>query len=193
MRDPAQPPVFRVLAISGSLRAASSNTAALGALRVLAPPDMTVTLYEGLRKLPPFDPDADGPRPPRAVLALRSAVAAADAIVISSPEYARGVAGSLKNALDWLVSGPEFPGKRVALVNTSPRAVDAQAALRLTLETMAGAVVDTACITLPLLGRGLDTAGIVADPVLAEALRGSLAALAATKLGAGIERPLGQP
>lgn len=169
----------RVLALSGSLRAASTNTAVLQALAWLAPAGVEVTLFGGLRSVPPFDPDQDGPVPPGPVADLRGAVAAADALVISSPEYARGVAGSLKNALDWLVSGPELPGKRIALLNTSPRAVHADAALRLTLETMAGHLVQEACVTLPLLGRGLDAAGIAADPALAAMLLGLLPALLA--------------
>ena len=172
---------LRVLALSGSLRAASSNTAALQALAVLAPPGMDVTLFDGLRAIPPFDPDEDGPVPPASVAALREELAGADALVISSPEYARGVAGALKNALDWLVSGPEMPGKRVALINTSPRATHAAAALRLTLETMSARVVDAACVTLPLLGRGLDAAAIAADPDLAGPLRAVLAGLAAVQ------------
>lgn len=174
-------PRLRLLAISGSLRAASSNTAVLQALARLAPAGVEVTLYDGLRWLPAFDPDDDGPVPPSPVAALRAGVAAADALVVSSPEYARGVAGALKNALDWLVGGPELPGKRIALVNTSPRAVHAAAALRLTLETMAGRVVEEACVTLPLLGRGLDAEAIAAEPALADALRGLLHALLATQ------------
>ena len=168
-----------LLAISGSLRAASSNTAALQALAQLAPVGVNVTLFEGLRAIPPFDPDQDGPTPPAAVAALRQAVETADALVICSPEYARGVAGTLKNALDWLVSGSEMPGKRVALINTSPRAVHAQAALRLTLETVSARLVEAACITLPLLGRDLGPHAIAADPELSRALRQVLDAVAA--------------
>ena len=170
--------LFRVLAISGSLRAASTNTAALQALALLAPPGVAVTLYAGLRTIPPFDPDEDDALP-APVVELRTAIATADALVISSPEYARGVAGSLKNALDWLVSGSEIPGKRIGLVNTSPRAVHAQAALRLTLETMSATLVEEACVTLPLLGRGLDAGAIAADPALAKSLSAALAALMA--------------
>lgn len=169
---------LRLLTWSGSLRAASSNGAALDALRFLAPAGVVATAYTGLRELPPFDPDQEGPPVPAPVAALKRAIAAADAVVISSPEYARGVAGSLKNALDWLVSGDEVPGKPMALLNTSPRAVQAQAALRLTLETMSARIVEEACVTLPLLGRGLDAAAIAADPDLARLLRHVIAALA---------------
>lgn len=170
-------PRLRVLAVSGSLRAGSTNTAALQALATVAPCGVSVTLFEGLRSVPPFDPDQDGESLPAPVAALRQALGAADALVISSPEYARGVSGVLKNALDWLVGGAEMPGKRVGLVNTSTRAVHAPAALRLTLDTMAARVIEAACVTLPLLGRTLDAAAIAADPLLAEPLRDVLTAL----------------
>src|SRR4030095_3213606 len=98
----------RLLAISGSLRAGSSNTEVLRALTLLAPPRVTIEHYEGLAMLPAFNPDldAEGMAAPAPVQNLRAQVQTADAIVICSPEYAHGVPGSLKNALDWLVSVP---------------------------------------------------------------------------------------
>ena len=76
-----------------------------------------------------------------------------DGILISSPEYARGVAGVMKNALDWLVGSYEFPDKPVALINTSPRATHALAALRLTLETMSAQIVEQASHHAPFARR----------------------------------------
>ena len=96
-------------------------------------------------------------------------------MLICSPEYARGVAGVTKNALDWLVSSFEFPGKPTVVINASQRSTHADAALRLTLATMSADLIEAASITLPLLGRNLDAAGIAADPDLSaqfgEALR----------------------
>ena len=117
--------VMRILAISGSLRSTSSNTTVLRAAQILAPPGVEVILYEGLGVLPHFNPDLDGDEPPQLVLELRSEVGLADGLLISSPEYAHGVPGSLKNALDWLVASVEFPNKAVALLNTSPRSTHA--------------------------------------------------------------------
>jgi NAD(P)H-dependent FMN reductase len=171
---------MRILAICGSLRAVSSNSAALRALQLLAPPGVEVVSYQGLDALPHFNPDLDGeqsPARPAAVLGLRRLVGECDAIFISSPEYAHGVPGSLKNALDWLVSCSEFPDKPVALINTSPHASHAQAALAETLVTMSARLVREACVTLPLPGRKLDGAGIAADAELAATLRGALAAM----------------
>ena len=168
---------MRILAISGSLRAASSNTAALRAAQLLASPGMEIILYGELGTLPHFNPDLEELRLP-VVVELEALVRRADALLICSPEYARGVPGSLKNALDWLVSSDAFVGKPVALINTSPRATHAQASLALTLETMAGRMVPEASIVLPLLGKNLDAAGIAANAELAGRLKGALAELA---------------
>src|SRR3546814_9004075 len=93
---------------------------------------------------------------PAAVQHWRDAVAAADGLLICSPEYAHGVSGVMKNALDWLVSGPEFVGKPLALLNASTRAEYAPAQLAETLRTMSGIVVDAAMLSLPLLGGTRD-------------------------------------
>ena len=169
---------MRILAISGSLRAASSNTAVVEAARLLAPPDVEVVIYRGLGELPHFNPDVEMGVLPPPVAELRAAVGSADALLICSPEYAHGVPGSMKNALDWLVGGPEFVGKPVALVNASPRSVHAQAQLAETVATMSGVLVEGACVALPLAGRRMDAAEIAADPELSSALAGALAALA---------------
>jgi len=183
----SKPAAVRVLAVSGSLRAASSNTAVLHAMVALAPDDVTVAVYDRLAELPPFNPDLDveGATPPAVVADLRARIGAADAIVISSPEYAHGVPGALKNALDWLVSSLEFPGKPVALVNVSARSVHAQAQLTEILTTMSARLVAPASLTLPLDGRRLDAAEMRADPEIAAALTAAIDALArATAPGA---------
>ena len=123
---------MKIVAICGSLRARSSNAAALRALK-------NVVIYDGLARLPHFNPDLDeeGIEPPPEVRALRELLIGADGIVISSPEYAHGVPGSLKNMLDWLVSVGELVGKPVALLNVSPgRGQYAQAQLEEILRTM---------------------------------------------------------
>lgn len=125
--------LVRILAISGSLRAMSSNSALLRTAAAVAPPGVEITQYEGLARLPHFNPDDDLGDPPEPVLELRAQVGAADALLFCVPEYAHGMPGSLKNALDWLVSSIELPGKHVALLNASPMATHAQAALRETL------------------------------------------------------------
>jgi len=167
--------LIRIAAISGSLRAGSSNTAALRAAAGLVPAGVDVVLYEGIAALPFFNPDLDGDKVPAPVGAMRALIGSVDGILISSPEYARGVAGVLKNALDWLVGSQEFPNMPVALINTSPRAMHALAALTLTLETMSARIAKDACVTLPLLGSACDESTIVANPALADPLREAMA------------------
>src|ERR1700761_4195462 len=170
-------PLF--LTISGSLRAASSNTAALEALALLAPHGVTIHRYDGLDLLPAFNPDLESDDLPAAVAHLRGLIGQADAIVISSPEYARGMAGALKNMLDWLVGALEFPSKPVALITTSQRAEYAPEQLKLVLTTMSATIVEPACITLPLLGKAMTAGQIAADPELAGPLRPAVAAVTA--------------
>jgi NAD(P)H-dependent FMN reductase len=169
---------MRILAISGSLRAKSTNTALLEAAALIAPPPMKVALYRGLGGLPHFNPDFDTDAPPTPVLELRQEIGACDGLLLCSPEYARGIAGSLKNALDWLVSSTEFPGKLIAVINASQRATHAEGQLRLTLATMSAQLVDEASITLPLLGREIDAAAIAADTTLSMPLRTALESFA---------------
>jgi chromate reductase len=173
---------LRILGMSGSLRAGSVNAAALRAAAALAPEGVEITLYEGLGDLPHFNPDLDagGASLPQSVLDLRSRVEAADGVLISCPEYAHGVPGSFKNALDWLVSGREIVEKPVALINTTPLATWAPASLTETLRVMSTRLVAEAFVTFPLLGRKLDEAGMIADPEVSGALRAALAAFART-------------
>ena len=167
---------MKILALSGSLRAGSINSAALRAAARLAAPGIEVQVYGALGELPLFNPDREADSP-MSVLALQRAVSAADGLLIASPEYAHGVSGTIKNALDWLVGFAPFAGKRVAVLNTSPRSWTADAALRETLRTMAAIIVGPASIAIPLLGRGLDEDGMIADAAVAGALRAALSAL----------------
>ena len=178
---PSPPPpaeAIRLLAISGSLRAGSSNGAVVAAAAAVAPAGVTVDVYAGVGLLPHYNPDADHGPVPATVAALRAAVRAADALLLCSPEYAHGVPGSLKNALDWLVSNGELMGKPVAVVNASPQAKHARAALVETLSVLMATVVDAASVTLPLPRNTITAAEIGADTRLADPLRAAVAALA---------------
>lgn len=165
--------MIRILAISGSLRAASSNTILLRAATKLAPEGIEIALYGGLGDLPHFNPDLEASEP-AAVTDLRLRIRDADGLLISSPEYAHGVPGVLKNALDWLVGGEEFIGKPVALLNAAPRATHAQAMLTETVTVMSARLVREASIDVPLLGRHLDEAGILANREISSALRAAM-------------------
>ena len=170
----------RILAVSGSLRARSLNTELLVAAAQIAPGQFAVAPFTELADLPHFNPDLDkqGSRPPAAVARLKTQLAESDALLISSPEYAHGVPGALKNALDWLVSGEEMPGKPVGLLTASGVSQHAPAALVEILRTMSASVVPGAVRVVPLGGRPLDASAILSMPALVGEIRLALEALA---------------
>jgi len=178
---------MKVLAISGSLRKASLNTALLRAVARISPPGIEVVLYRGLGDLPLFNPDIE-PTDQASVEALRNQIVAADALLIASPEYAHGVTGAMKNALDWMVGNETFVNKPVALLNASPRATHAQAALREIVSTMSARLVDEACITVPMLGSGLGEDDIVRHPTIKPALQAALLSLKSAAMTASDEQ-----
>jgi chromate reductase len=168
----------KIIAINGSLRAASSNAALLRAAASVVPDGVQVVMYDEVATLPHFNPDldAEGSAPPAPVSALRELLIGADAILISSPEYAHGVPGAFKNALDWLVSTGELVDKPVAAMNASPSGGDyAQAAIVETLRTMNWKVIDEASLVKPFVRRKI--IGELTDPGALQTLRDALAAL----------------
>jgi chromate reductase len=140
------------LLVSGSTRGGSANTAALATARAVAPPDVTAVRYEGLPGLPAFNPDHDGERVPGAVAELRREIAAADAVLFRTPEYAGSLPGSFKNLLDWTVGGGEIYGKPVAWISVAvqDRGMGAQDALASVRGYLGAAVIETACCRIPV-------------------------------------------
>lgn len=165
----SMPTPITIFAIAGSLRAASLNLALLRAIAQLAPAEFSIHIDQSLGNIPLFNPDLDADSLP-AVTAMRDAIQAADVLMLASPEYAHGVSGPMKNALDWMVGNTCFIDKPLVLLNTSPRATHAQAALREIVVTMSARLIDDACISLPLLGSGLDAEGIAAQAALRQDL-----------------------
>ena len=169
---------MHVVAISGSLRMGSSNEALLSAASFCAPPGMRLTIYTGLGSLPHFNPDLDVDPPPVSVRELRALLASADGFLISSPEYAHGVPGSLKNALDWVVSSGELGHKPVVLLNASAGTGEfAERALRDTLEVMEAQVVSADAGLF--VKKKLDAQGRLTDPEVTRRVTASLEGLAA--------------
>ena len=152
---------------------------------------MEIAIYEGLGNLPHFNPDLDGDGavPPESVRELRTLIGGADGLIISSPEYAHGVPGSMKNALDWLVSCPEPIGKPVLLLNAAPNGGEwAQSSLAETLRVMGLRFLAEASLMTPFLARKPGADGALADPAAEAAILSSLGALAAAvrnRVGAG--------
>lgn len=142
---------MRILAISGSLRRDSHNTALLRAAAEMLPAGVELTIHDGLRDIPPYDDDAlatvgEAGGPYSAVVRLREEIAAADGVLISTPEYNSSIPGQLKNALDWmsrpLIDSP-LRGKPAAVIGASTGmfgAVWAQAETRKVLKAIGARV-----------------------------------------------------
>jgi chromate reductase len=126
---------MEILAISGSLRAASTNAALLRAFACAAPEGATVTFDPGAIDLPAYSPDLDADLPAKVRL-WAEAVGRADALIVSVPEYVHALPGAFKNALDWLVPRPELAGKRIGILHASHRGEDVLADLRRVLATV---------------------------------------------------------
>ena len=170
----------KILAISGSLREKSTNSALVKAMASLAPEGVDFAIYEGLADLPHFSPELDGDNAPETVRNWRAQLGVADGVVICTPEYAFGMPGSLKNALDWVVSSGELWRKPVAALSASPSALGgekAHAALLLTLTALESQIVGEASLTIPFVRSKVNTEGVVRDAETVRALKSSLNAL----------------
>ena len=168
-----------LLTVAGSLRTGSSNAALLAAAAQVAPANLTVAAYSALGSLPAFNPDREeaAVRLPSAVTRWKAALAAADMLLFSTPEYAHGIPGALKNALDWVVGSGELVGKPVGVINLSAASQFAFPQLIEVLTVMSANVVRDATVVLDLPRRGVDAAQLAADPVVAGKLRDVLGAL----------------
>lgn len=127
---------MKLLAISGSARAQSTNTAFLHALARRAPASIAIEVFAGIGDLPVFSPDREGDGTPQPVHAFQQKIAEADGLIIASPEYVRTLPGGLKNSIDWLVSGEHVIGKPIVLAHASHRGDDMLQTLRTVLSTI---------------------------------------------------------
>lgn len=179
--DCAHAPAVEILLICGSTRAGSTNAALVRTAALCAPPGIAAACWDGLAALPHFNPDDDREPLPAAVAQLRAAIAAADAVLLCTPEYAGTLPGSFKNLLDWLVGATVMTGKPVAWVNASAdprRGGGAQATLAMVLGYVQAEVVDGACRHVPVPAAAVGPDGAIADPGTRDALRDVLGALA---------------
>jgi chromate reductase len=174
---------MRIISFSGSLRLGSSNTALLLAAKSIAPKSIEIEIYNSLSDLPYYNPDLDRDPLPAAVKRMRDAVLHSDALLISTPEYAHGIPGMLKNALDWLVSDTQFAGKRVGLIYGS--ATDASFAKESLIEiltTMSASVIPDAIVNVAGVRTKVTAEGVILDPATKnEILRGIQALVEANK------------
>jgi NAD(P)H-dependent FMN reductase len=180
MSDPVH-----VLLISGSLRAASTNTAVLRTAVEVAEDGVTTTLYGGMGDLPHFNPDDDREGAPvhAAVADLRAEVAAADALLLCTPEYARALPGALKNLLEWTVGDAGTYDKPIAWINASGPAAptggaDAHDSLRKVLGYVHADIVEAACARIALTRDAVGADGTITDPTLRDQIAEALGTLA---------------
>ena len=156
-----------LLAISGSLRRSSSNKTLLHAAAALAPGNVEIIFSESIANLPHFNPDIDNDNPPSAVIDFRDQLRRADGVLICTPEYAHGVPGALKNALDWIVGSGEFMHKPTALINPSTTSFHAQDSLAETLTVMMAKVHP---VRIPLTSSKIGVDDILANADISSAL-----------------------
>ncbi|KPH07869.1 NAD(P)H-dependent oxidoreductase [Rhizobium acidisoli] len=142
---------MKILAISGSARRNSTNTAMLRAVSAVAPSDIDIAIFDGVGALPVFSPDLEGAALPAAVRDFIAAIARSDGVIIASPEYVRSIPGGLKNAIDWLVSGEKIVHKPIALLHASHRGDDMLAGLRTILATITDRFAADIFLRLPLM------------------------------------------
>jgi NAD(P)H-dependent FMN reductase len=158
----------QLLLVSGSTRGGSTNTAVLRTAQAVAPADLATVLYTGLSDLPAFNPDDDYEPLPGSVVELRAQIAAADALLFCTPEYAGALPGSFKNLLDWTVGGSEIYRKPVAWINAASIAAptggaDAHASLAKVLGYVGAVMIEAACIRLPVARSEVGPDGLISD------------------------------
>jgi chromate reductase, NAD(P)H dehydrogenase (quinone) len=179
----------RILLVCGSLRNGSTNEAVLRTALALAPSGVDLELYGGMASLPLFNPDDDPVEgePPAPVAAFRRELAAADAILFSTPEYAGALPGPLVNLLDWTVGGGETYGMPVGFINAAGRAAptagkNAHDSLRTILGYTGSRLVEAACRRAPVARADVGADGLIVDPGIRAEITAALDALAATPL-----------
>lgn len=167
----AEPRPLRAVALAGSLRHGSYNKLLLANVVRLAPPSLEITVWDGLRGVPPFDEDvATEQGDPPVVAGLRAAIKAADALIVVTPEYNYGVPGVLKNALDWVSVPPGRSGledKVVAILGASPSILGtarAQTQLRALFVFTQSHVVTHPEVFVTQAAKRFDESGLLLDP-----------------------------
>jgi chromate reductase, NAD(P)H dehydrogenase (quinone) len=170
---------YRLLLIGGSLRVGSVNTAVLRTAAAIAPSGVIARVYGGLRELPAFDPDDDRQPLHPAVAALRDRLHWADAVLMSTPEYAGSLPGAFKNLLDWTV-GDGMYEMPVGWVNPSTSVAGARYAydsLRRVLGFVNAEIVEAACVDLPVPRSTFGPDGVIGDQAIRAGLGEVLSAL----------------
>jgi chromate reductase len=140
-------------ALCGSQRQASTSRRLLDALRLACSDGVTLEICDLIGELPIFNPDDEGEKTPPIVLEFAVKIGRADGLIVSCPEYAHGMPGGFKNALDWLVSRDEIPFKPLMIAHASHRGDLVVSQLTDVLQTMSLHLVPEAFLRLPIAGK----------------------------------------
>ncbi|MGF6847767.1 chromate reductase [Chitinophaga sp. W3I9] len=156
---------IKLLAICGSTRQSSSNHHLIKAITELGRDTFTVQLVESLTTIPHFNPDQDMDvnSAPEEVQHFRAQLAAADAVLICTPEYAIGVPGTLKNAIDWTVSSMHFSKKPVALITAGTSGHKAHQSLLGTLLIIESKIAEAAQLVISSVRTKINGQGVITD------------------------------
>ena len=159
----------KILAICGSTRKHSSNLSLIKVLEQLSADTFDFTIFTGLKEIPQFDPDEDVTPAPTQVASFRKLIKDSDAVIICTPEYAMGVPGSLKNAIDWTVSSAEFMHKPTALITASSQGQKGHAALLETLKIIECEVPESVQLLISFIKTKINSEGkITHAPTMGE-------------------------
>ncbi|MDE3251270.1 MAG: NAD(P)H-dependent oxidoreductase [Bacteroidota bacterium] len=161
----------KILAISGSTRSESVNLHILNAISDMYSEEADWTIYQAIDTLPHFNPDLDRAPLPETVSTFRNLIAASDAVLICTPEYVFSLPGSLKNAIEWLVSTTLFTDKPAALITASSSGVKAMEALNLIMQTVGVSLGNTGTLLIQAPKTKITREGIITDPITLSQIR----------------------
>jgi chromate reductase, NAD(P)H dehydrogenase (quinone) len=160
----------KIMAFSGSLRARSTNLTIIENIAQMFAARMTVTVYDGLARLPYFNPDLESAAPLAEVEALRRQIREADGVLICTPEYVFSIPGALKNALEWTVGTGDFAGVPVALITASSLGEKTHESLLLVLKTIEARITEHTALLISGARTKLNSEGKISDAPTIEAL-----------------------
>lgn len=152
-----------VVAICGSTRSKSINHSLIKAIADLSAAQLTITTYDTISLLPHFNTEDDNEHVGNAVIDFREKLTQAAGIIICTPEYAHGVPGTLKNAIDWTVSSSQFPGKPTMLITASTDGKYGHAALLQTLKAIEAKNIDNHQLLITFAKTKINLDGQITD------------------------------
>jgi chromate reductase, NAD(P)H dehydrogenase (quinone) len=160
-----------ILAISGSLRAKSTNLTIIEAIAEMFGEQINVEIYDGLARLPHFNPDLEASAPIEEVEDWRRRIRAADGVLICTPEYVFSIPGALKNALEWTVGTSDFAGVPVALITASSLGEKTHESLFLVLKTIEAKISESTALLISGARTKVNSEGKITHAPTIEAIK----------------------